>query len=82
MEKGGREIRCGTLIPFLLLAIGLCASAIASAVMGAWLIGARILDPLLIGAVILVVLGVALLACYIPARRAMRVDPVQALRAE
>ncbi len=27
MEKGGREIRCGTLIPFLLLAIGLCAPA-------------------------------------------------------
>jgi TolA-binding protein len=27
VEKGGREIRCGTLIPFLLLAIGLCAPA-------------------------------------------------------
>ena len=37
-------------------------------------------DPITIAAVALLLLGTAALACIVPARRAMRVDPVQALR--
>jgi putative ABC transport system permease protein len=63
-------------------AVGLACALIVSHLMASLLYGVRPTDPLTFVGVALLFVAVALLACYIPARRAIRVDPLVALRYE
>jgi predicted permease len=63
-------------------ALGLAASLAVAQLMKSTLFGLSAIDPLAFAAVILLLAIVALLACWIPARRAARVDPMIALRCE
>ena len=62
--------------------IGLVCGVIVSRLMASLLYGVKPSDPLSFGAVAVLFICVALLACYLPARRAMNVDPMEALRYE
>ncbi len=64
------------------LAIGLAGSYLVARAMQSQLYGVGSMDPLVLGVVAIVLSATALLACYVPARRAMRVDPMVALRYE
>jgi putative ABC transport system permease protein len=63
-------------------ALGLLGAWLCSKLLESLLFEVRAHDPLLLGLALFVLLGVAFFAAWIPARRAMRVDPVVALRYE
>jgi len=62
--------------------LGICASIALTRFMSTLLFGVDSTDPLTLAGVVLLLAVAALAACYAPARRAMRVDPMIALRYE
>src|SRR6266481_5921248 len=62
------------------LVLGMLTALAATRVLSSLLFGVSAHDPLIFGGVSLVLAAAAILACYIPARRATRVDPLVALR--
>ena len=72
----------GTKMALLGAAVGTVASLILTRLMAKQLFGVSAQDPLTYASVVAVLMLVAVVACYIPARRAVRVDPMTSLRCE
>jgi putative ABC transport system permease protein len=75
-------LRQGLLLAFAGIAIGLAGSVVAARLLSSFLFGIEPSDPLTYALVSTLLLFVTLLATFIPSRRALRVDPLTALRAE
>jgi ABC-type antimicrobial peptide transport system permease subunit len=75
-------LRQGLTLALAGVALGLTAALALTRWMESLLFGVRPADPLVFGVVALVLLLAAICACWIPARRATRVDPLVALRCE
>ena len=75
-------VRQGAVLAALGLAIGMSGAMALSRLVENLLYRVAPHDPLTVAAVPLVIGSVSLLACYLPARRAARIDPLRALRVE
>lgn len=75
LKQGMKLVLIGALI-------GIPASLAVVQLLSSLLIGLTTTDALTIGVVTVLLMGVTLLACYLPARRATRVDPLETLRYE
>jgi ABC-type antimicrobial peptide transport system permease subunit len=78
----GMVLRKGLKLAVAGALMGLVAALIVSHLMAGLLYGVSPNDPLTFLGLTIVLTAVALAACYIPARRAMRVDPIIAMRYE
>jgi putative ABC transport system permease protein len=78
----GMVLRQGVFLVFGGIAVGLAGSLALVRILRQFLLFASATDPVVFGAVSLLLMVIALAACYVPARRAMRTDPMVALRHE
>jgi putative ABC transport system permease protein len=78
----GLVLKQGVTLALVGVAVGLTGAVALGHVLASMLFEVESRDPWTLGGVAALLTGVALLACYLPARRAAKVDPVEALRYE
>jgi ABC-type antimicrobial peptide transport system permease subunit len=76
----GTVVRQGLLLALAGIAAGAILAFVAARLMGGLLVNLSASDPLILGSVSLFLVAVALLASYLPARQATKVDPLTSLR--
>ena len=82
MDVLGLVVRKAMLLAGVGVVLGMAAATAATRLMSSLLFGVQARDPMVFAVAPLVLIAVAMLASYIPARRASRVDPLVALRME
>jgi len=78
----GLVLRQGMLLALVGAGVGILVALPVARMAGTLLYGVSATDPLTYASITLLLMGVALLACYVPARRATRIDPLVALRVD
>lgn len=81
-DVSGLFVRQGLLLTSAGIAAGLAGASFGTRLMASLLFGVKPVDPLTYAAVAAVLAAAALLACYLPARRAAAMDPVKALHSD
>jgi len=81
-QIGALVVRHGVWLSALGAALGIVVALVAGRAVAGLLFETSVTDPLVFAGLTGLLLTIAALACYVPARRAMRVDPMRALRAE
>ena len=75
-------LKQGMVLVLIGVALGLTAAWLSTRLISHLLFQVSATDPLTFGEIAVTLIGVALLACYVPAKRASQVDPLEALRYE
>ena len=81
-QVGGLIVRQGLTLAAAGVALGIVGALGATRLIAGVLFSVSATDPVVYSALVALLLSIAALACYLPARRAMRVDPMAALRAD
>jgi predicted permease len=78
----GLVLKQGMLLALIGAGVGVLVALPVARMAGSLLYGVSATDPLTYAGITLLLMGIALLACYLPAHRATRIDPLKALRVE